>query len=116
MHYPFHLGWFALHERARLQPGETLLVHAAAGGTGSGALQMGKAMGAKVIATCGSDEKAEFCRSLGADVVVNYRTEDFVAAAMDATYGHGVRPGLRRRGRQRHPGDLQVHGHRTAGT
>jgi NADPH2:quinone reductase len=90
MHYPFHLGWFALHERARLQPGETLLVHAAAGGTGSGALQMGKAMGAKVIATCGSDEKAEFCRSLGADVVVNYRTEDFVAAAMDATYGHGV--------------------------
>ena len=45
LHYPFHLGWFALHERARLQPGETLLVHAAAGGTGSGALQIGKALG-----------------------------------------------------------------------
>ncbi len=90
MHYPFHLGWFALHERARLQPGETLLVHAAAGGTGSGALQMGKALGAKVIATAGSDEKLEYCRKLGADVVVNYRTTDFVAVAMDATYGHGV--------------------------
>jgi NADPH2:quinone reductase len=90
MHYPFHLGWFALHERAKLQPGETLLVHAAAGGTGSGALQIGTALGATVIATAGSDEKVEFCRSLGADVAVNYRTEDFVAAAMDATYGRGV--------------------------
>jgi NADPH2:quinone reductase len=90
MHYPFHLGWFALHERARLQPGETLLVHAAAGGTGSGALQIGKALGAKVIATAGTDEKVEYCRRLGADVAVNYRTEDFVAVAMEATYGHGV--------------------------
>ena len=90
MHYPFHLGWFALHERARLQPGETLLVHAAAGGTGSGALQMGKALGAKVIATAGSDEKVEYCRQLGADVAVNYRTTDFVELAMEATYGHGV--------------------------
>lgn len=90
MHYPFHLGWFALHERARLQPGETLLVHAAAGGTGSGALQIGKALGAKVIATAGSDEKVEFCRSLGADVAVNYQTDDFVGAVLEATYGHGV--------------------------
>jgi NADPH2:quinone reductase len=90
MHYPFHLGLFALNERARLQPGETLLVHAAAGGTGSGALQMGKALGAKVIATAGSDEKVEYCRSLGADVAINYRTEDFVAVAMEATYGRGV--------------------------
>lgn len=90
MHYPFHLGWFALHERARLQPGETLLVHAAAGGTGSGALQMGKALGAQVIATAGTDEKVAFCRELGADVAVNYRTSDFVEVAMEATYGHGV--------------------------
>jgi NADPH2:quinone reductase len=51
LHYPFHLGWFALHERARRQPGETLLVHAGAGGTGSGAVQIGKALGARVIAT-----------------------------------------------------------------
>jgi NADPH2:quinone reductase len=90
LHYPFHLGWFALHERARLQPGETLLVHAAAGGTGSGALQIGKALGAKVIATAGTDEKLDHCRELGADVVVNYRTDDFVEACIDATYGHGV--------------------------
>ena len=47
LHYPFHLGWFALHERGRLQPGETLLVHAAAGGIGSGVLQIGKALGAR---------------------------------------------------------------------
>ncbi len=90
LHYPFHLGWFALHERARLQPGETLLVHAAAGGTGSGALQIGKALGAKVIATAGSDDKLAFCRELGADVVINYRTTNFVDAVNDATYGHGV--------------------------
>jgi NADPH2:quinone reductase len=90
LHYPFHLGWFALHERARLQPGETLLVHAAAGGTGSGALQIGKALGAKVIATAGSDEKLDVCRQLGADVAVNYRTENFVDVVDEVTYGRGV--------------------------
>jgi NADPH2:quinone reductase len=90
LHYPFHLGWFALHERARLEPGETLLVHAGAGGTGSGAVQIGKALGAVVIATAGSDEKAAFCRELGADFAVNYRTTDFVAAVEEITYGRGV--------------------------
>lgn len=90
LHYPFHLGWFALKERGRLQAGETLLVHAAAGGTGSGALQIGKALGAKVIATAGSQEKLDYCTELGADVVLNYRTDDWVAAVNDATYGHGV--------------------------
>ena len=90
MHHPFHLGWFALHERARLQPRGTLLVHAAAGGTGSGALQMGKALGAKVIATAGSDEKVDYSLELGADVAVTYRATDFVEVVMEATYGHGV--------------------------
>jgi NADPH2:quinone reductase len=90
LHYPFHLGWFALHERARLQPGETLLVHAGAGGTGSGALQIGKALGAVVIATAGSEEKLELCRELGADFAVNYRTTDFVDAVDEITYGRGV--------------------------
>ena len=90
LHYPFHLGWFALHERARLQPGESLLVHAAAGGTGSGAVQIGKALGAVVIAVAGSDEKLEFCRSLGADHVVNHRTTDFVAEVEELTNGRGV--------------------------
>ena len=90
LHYPFHLAWFALHERARIQAGETLLVHAAAGGTGSGAVQIGKALGAKVIATAGSDDKLDVCRDLGADVVINYRTQNFVDVVTEATYGHGV--------------------------
>lgn len=90
LHYPFHLGWFALRERGRLKSGETLLVHAAAGGTGSGALMLGKALGAKVIATAGSDEKVEFCRELGADHAINYRNGDWVEQVMDLTYGRGV--------------------------
>lgn len=90
LHYPFHLGWFALKERGRLQAGETLLVHAAAGGTGSGALQIGKALGARVIATVGSAEKAAFATELGADHVVNYRDEDWVDQVVELTYGRGV--------------------------
>lgn len=90
LHYPFHLGWFALRERGRLKAGETLLVHAAAGGTGSGALVLGKALGARVIATAGSDEKAQFCLELGADHAINYRTDDWVEQVMDLTYGRGV--------------------------
>lgn len=90
MHYPFHLGWFALVERARLQPGETLLVHAAAGGVGSAVVQLGKALGATVIATAGGPEKVEFVRGLGADRVVDYRDGGFADAVVDATFGHGV--------------------------
>lgn len=90
LHYPFHLGWFALNERARLLPGETLLVHAGAGGTGSGAVQIGKALGARVIATAGTDEKVAYCLELGADHAINYRSTDFVAAVEELTYGHGV--------------------------
>ena len=90
LHYPFHLGWFALTDRGRLQPGETLLVHAAAGGTGSGALVLGKALGARVIATAGSAEKVQFCRDLGADHAINYRDDDWVEQVMELTYGRGV--------------------------
>lgn len=90
LHYPFHLGWFALRERGRLQPGETLLVHAAAGGTGSGALVLGKALGARVIATAGSEEKLAFCRELGADHAINYRDEDWAEQVVELTYGRGV--------------------------
>lgn len=90
LHYPFHLGWFALQERGRLQAGETLLVHAAAGGTGSGALVLGKALGARVIATAGSDEKVAFCKELGADHAINYRRGDWVDEVMELTYGRGV--------------------------
>ena len=87
---PFHLGWLALYERGRLQAGETLLVHAGAGGAGSAAIQLGVHAGARVIATAGSPEKLAFCRDLGADVVINYREEDFPAAVLDATDGRGV--------------------------
>ncbi|MEB3032786.1 NADPH:quinone oxidoreductase family protein [[Mycobacterium] nativiensis] len=90
LHYPFHLGWFALRERGRLKPGETLLVHAAAGGTGSGALVLGKALGARVIATAGSEEKLAFCKELGADHAINYRDDDWVEQVMELTYGRGV--------------------------
>ncbi|OHV03055.1 NADPH:quinone oxidoreductase family protein [Mycobacterium talmoniae] len=85
LHYPFHLGWFALRERGRLQPGETLLVQ-----TGSGALVLGKALGARVIATAGSDEKLALCTELGADHALNYRDPDWAEQVMELTYGRGV--------------------------
>ena len=72
-----HLGLFA---KAKLQSGETLFVHGGTGGVGSCVVQMAKAAGAGVITTAGSDEKAEACRRLGADLVVNYRHEDVDAA------------------------------------
>lgn len=91
---PFHItyqtGWFGLHRRARLAAGETLLVHAAAGGVGSGAVQLGKAAGARVIGVVGGPEKAEVARSLGADVVIDRTREDFVAVVKDVTGGRGA--------------------------
>jgi NADPH2:quinone reductase len=82
-----HIG---LHRRAQLQRGETLLVHAGAGGVGSAAIQLGKAAGARVIATAGTDEKVAFCLSLGADAALNYRDQDFVAAVKEFTGGRGA--------------------------
>jgi NADPH2:quinone reductase len=73
-----------------VQTGETVLVHAAAGGVGSAALQVARNAGGRVIATVGSDDKVDLCRSLGADVVINYRTKDFVVAVLEATDGRGV--------------------------
>jgi NADPH2:quinone reductase len=72
-----HLGTF---RSANLRPGETIFVHGGAGGVGSCVIQMGAAVGARVIATAGSDEKAERCRQYGAEVVVNYKKEDLAAA------------------------------------
>jgi len=86
----FQTGWFGLHRRANLKAGETLLVHAAAGGVGSAAIQLGKAAGAIVIATAGSDEKVEVCRELGADHAINYKTQDFVEEVKKITGGRGV--------------------------
>jgi NADPH:quinone reductase len=88
--FPFHLAYLGLHERGALQPGETVLIHAAAGGAGSAAVQLARAAGARVIATAGGAEKVEFARGLGADVIVDYRSDDFVRAVDDATAGAGV--------------------------
>ena len=90
IYFPFHLSWLALHERARVQAGETVLIHAAAGGIGSAAVQLARLGGARVIASAGSPEKVELCRSLGADLAVNYRETDFVDAVLEATHGRGV--------------------------
>jgi NADPH2:quinone reductase len=86
----FQTGWFGLHRRVNLQAGETLLVHAGAGGVGSAAIQLGKAAGAMVIATAGSDEKVGVCRQLGADHTVNYKTQDFVEEVNKITRGRGA--------------------------
>jgi NADPH2:quinone reductase len=86
----YQTGWFGLHRRAHLQPGETLLVHAAAGGVGSAAVQLGKAAGARVIGVVGGPEKAKVARTLGADVVVDRHTEDFVEVVKDVTGGRGA--------------------------
>jgi NADPH2:quinone reductase len=90
MYFPYLLGWLALRERGRVKAGDVVLVHAGAGGMGSGAVQLAKAFGAVVIATAGSDEKIEFCRQLGADYAFNYRSGDFVAYVDDVTNGRGV--------------------------
>ncbi|MBB4041109.1 NADPH2:quinone reductase [Microvirga flocculans] len=82
--------WTNVFDRGRLQPGETLLVHGGTSGIGTTAIQLAKAFGAKVIATAGSPEKCQACLRLGADVAVNYRNEDFVAATKEATGGRGA--------------------------
>ena len=86
----YQTGHVALHHRAHLQPGEVLLVHAGAGGVGSAAIQLGKAAGARVIATAGGAHKAEVCRELGADHVVDYTAEDFVPVVKELTGGEGA--------------------------
>ncbi|MFD5176339.1 NADPH:quinone oxidoreductase family protein [Nocardia sp. NPDC058379] len=86
----YQTSWFALHRRTQLKPGETLLVHAAAGGVGSTAVQLGKAAGATVIGVVGGPDKAEYCRRLGADLVIDRRTEDFVPIVKEFTGGRGA--------------------------
>lgn len=86
----YQTSWFALHRRTTLRAGEWLLVHAAAGGVGSSAVQLGKAAGARVIAVVGGPEKARYAAELGADVVVDRLSEDFVAVVNDVTGGQGA--------------------------
>jgi NADPH:quinone reductase len=82
--------WSNVFDRARLQAGETLLVQGGSSGIGVTAIQLAKALGARVIVTAGSDEKCEACLALGADHAINYKTQDFSAEAMRLTEGRGV--------------------------
>ena len=82
--------WSNVFMIAGLQPDETLLVHGGAGGIGTMAIQLAHALGARVITTAGSEEKLEVCRSLGADVTINYREQDFVEEVRAATDGRGA--------------------------
>jgi putative PIG3 family NAD(P)H quinone oxidoreductase len=82
--------WHNVFERGGLKQGESFLVHGGSSGIGTTAIQLASALGATVIATAGSKEKCDACLRLGAERAVNYREEDFVAAAKDATGGKGV--------------------------
>jgi len=82
--------WHNVFERGGLKEGETLLVHGGSSGIGTTAIQLAKQFGAKVFVTAGSEDKCEACRKLGADLAINYKTEDFVAKVKDGTGGKGV--------------------------
>jgi putative PIG3 family NAD(P)H quinone oxidoreductase len=86
----FFTVYHNLFERGRLKAGETMLVHGGSSGIGTAAIQLAHETGARVITTAGSAEKCEACRTLGADVAINYKTEDFVAATKDGTGGKGA--------------------------
>lgn len=86
----YQTSHFALVRRAALQPGEFLLVHNGAGGVGSAAIQIGKALGATVAATAGGPDKLEVCRRAGADHVIDYRSEDFGKIVMELTGQRGA--------------------------
>ncbi|MBD3666535.1 MAG: NAD(P)H-quinone oxidoreductase, partial [Kangiella sp.] len=86
----FFTVWTNVFDRGRLQPGETFMVHGGTSGIGTTAIQLAHQMGAKVIATAGSEEKCQACRDLGADLAINYREQDFVEAAKEFTGGKGA--------------------------
>ena len=86
----FFTVWSNVFDRGRLLAGETLLVQGGSSGIGVTAIQLAKSMGARVIITAGSDEKVAACVALGADVGINYKTQDFVAAVKAATNGRGA--------------------------
>ena len=86
----YHTSWFALHHRARLLPGECVLVHAGASGVGMSAIQLAKARGARVIATAGSEGKLNFCLKQGADHAIVYSDASWVDRVKEITAGHGA--------------------------
>jgi NADPH2:quinone reductase len=90
LYFPFHLAWLGLYDRAELRTGESVLIHAAAGGSGSAAIQLAKRVGARVFATAGTDEKVQLCKDLGADVAINYNDADFAQVVLAETANRGV--------------------------
>jgi len=86
----FFTVWHNVFERGALKEGETLLVHGGSSGIGTTAIQLAKHFGARVIVTAGSDDKCEACIKLGADLAINYKTQDFVAEAKRFTEKKGV--------------------------
>lgn len=86
----FFTVWSNVYDRGRLKAGETLLVHGGSSGIGVTAIQIARAMGNRVLATAGSDDKCAACVKLGADKAINYRTQDFLAEVQAATGGKGV--------------------------
>ncbi len=86
----FITAWEALHDRARISSGQTVLIHAGAGGVGHAAIQLAKLAGARVITTVSNKEKADLAQQLGADQTINYRTHDVVAEVLRCTGDKGV--------------------------
>jgi len=86
----FFTVWSNVFDRGALKAGETFMVHGGTSGIGTAAIQMAKAFGAAVITTCGSDEKTDLCRELGADLAINYKTRDFAEEVKKFTKGKGV--------------------------
>lgn len=87
---PYHTAYLGLLTRGRLSPGETLLVLGAAGGSGSAAVSLGHALGARVIAAAGGSRKSELCRAFGADLVIDHQSVDLAEAVREATDGRGA--------------------------
>jgi NADPH2:quinone reductase len=88
--FPFHLAWLGLFDRADIRAGESVLIHAGAGGSGSAAIQLAAHAGARVFATAGTDAKVALCRELGADVAINYNHADFAEIVLAETGDRGV--------------------------
>src|SRR5262249_40411594 len=90
LYFPFHLAWLGLFDRAELKSGETVLIHAAAGGSGSAGIRLAVTAGARVIAAAGGPEKVARCRELGAHVAIDYRAHDFAPIVLEETQNRGV--------------------------
>lgn len=88
--HTYATGLYALRDRAKIQPGETLVVHGASGGVGQATVDLGRHLGARVIGTVGSDEKADLVRSYGAEHVINYQTESIRDRVKELTDGRGA--------------------------